>query len=447
VNRKPDTEDLTSREREWRGGANRLSVVLPSIVFVVSLVIGLALASAFAAHTYFNQQARFETRVSELMRSNVAGLTLGLWKFDRQAVDLQLRGMANTFPVKAAEIVIAGEQPIRTADIPNGDEPYRSRSLIYVSPIDKEERELGTLNIYLDHAAANARLFAEIRNTALVVIISSVLLAFLVWLTMQKLIAAPLKRLADQLHLSTEGGTAQEVRYDAGGALQPRIYEIDQLVHDINSSRAVADAMNARHRDSEQRFRDLAEVSSDWFWERDADLRMTYVSDRFYEVTGFAPEDRLGTLPEEGADEDTTTPKWDRARANFAQHRPFRDFIYDINRADGRRPTADDPHQRYADLRRGGEFRRLPGHVERHHAATHRRGGARRRPAARRTGEPGQDRVPCDHEPRVPHAVERHPRVQRDDPQGDVRPARLGRLRGLHQGHSRQRPAHAGAGQ
>jgi PAS domain S-box-containing protein len=326
-------------QREWRGTANRLSVVLPSIVFVVSLLIGLALGAAFAAQTYFTQQTRFEARVAELIRSNAAGLTLGLRKFDRQAVDLQLRGMTNTFPVKAAEIVIDGEAAIRTADIPVNEKSYQSMPLIYVSPVDKEKRLLGTLNIYLDHAAANARLFSEIRTSALVVIISSVLLALLVWLAMQRLIAAPLKRLADQLHLSSEDGAPQEVAYDAGGALQPRIYEIEQLVRDINTSRAAAEAMNAKHREAEKRFRDLAEVSSDWFWERDQDLRLTYLSDRFFEVTGIAPEDRLGSMPEDGVDEDTTTPKWQRARALFEQRRPFRDFIYDINRSDGRRLT------------------------------------------------------------------------------------------------------------
>ena len=339
MNETPGSSPVPARDREWRGGANRLSVVLPSIVFVVSLVIGLALAAAFAAHTFFNQQTRFEARVTELVASNTAGLTLGLWKFDRQAVDLQLRGMTNTFPIKAAEIVVAGEAAIRTGDIAPEETPYQSTPLIHVSPVDKEARRLGTLNIYLDDAAANARLFAEIRNTALVVIISSVLLALLVWLAMQKLIVAPLRRLADQLHLSAEDAAAHEVRYETRDVLQPRIYEIDQLVRDINSSRAAADAMNAMHRESEKRFRDLVEVSSDWFWERDVNLRLTYLSDRFYEVTGHSQEDRLGSLLEEVADEDTRTPKWDRIRALFDQHRPFRDFVYDINRADGRRLT------------------------------------------------------------------------------------------------------------
>ena len=36
---------------------------------------------------------------------------------------------------------------------------------------------------------------------------------------------------------------------------------------------------------SEARFRDVAEASSDWIWETDPELRLTYISGRFSEVT------------------------------------------------------------------------------------------------------------------------------------------------------------------
>jgi diguanylate cyclase (GGDEF)-like protein/PAS domain S-box-containing protein len=45
---------------------------------------------------------------------------------------------------------------------------------------------------------------------------------------------------------------------------------------------------------SEARFRDVAEASSDWIWETDTDLRLTYLSDRFTAVTGIAAATILG---------------------------------------------------------------------------------------------------------------------------------------------------------
>lgn len=45
---------------------------------------------------------------------------------------------------------------------------------------------------------------------------------------------------------------------------------------------------------SETRFRDVAEAASDWIWEADAELRLTYLSTRFQTLTGHAPSAWLG---------------------------------------------------------------------------------------------------------------------------------------------------------
>jgi PAS domain S-box-containing protein len=42
------------------------------------------------------------------------------------------------------------------------------------------------------------------------------------------------------------------------------------------------------------RYRDFAEAVSDWLWETDAEGRLTFMSDDFYEATGFAPESVIG---------------------------------------------------------------------------------------------------------------------------------------------------------
>ena len=49
-----------------------------------------------------------------------------------------------------------------------------------------------------------------------------------------------------------------------------------------------------RIRESEQRFRDVAEVSADWIWEVDAQGRYTYASDGVETMMGYKPEEVLG---------------------------------------------------------------------------------------------------------------------------------------------------------
>ncbi len=52
-------------------------------------------------------------------------------------------------------------------------------------------------------------------------------------------------------------------------------------------------------RESEERFRHFAQTAADWFWETDADLRYSYVSERYESVTGIAGEAVIGRTPME----------------------------------------------------------------------------------------------------------------------------------------------------
>jgi PAS domain-containing protein len=63
-----------------------------------------------------------------------------------------------------------------------------------------------------------------------------------------------------------------------------------QLQRELNERRRVERAL----RESEARFRDVTEAASDWIWEMDENLRFTYLSERFYALTGIAPQFVLG---------------------------------------------------------------------------------------------------------------------------------------------------------
>jgi PAS domain S-box-containing protein len=87
---------------------------------------------------------------------------------------------------------------------------------------------------------------------------------------------------------------------------------------------------------SEERFRDLAEISSDWIWESGPDGRFTYFSDSFVRQTGFPKEHLLGKTREDFAvrvpgDEEF----WEHYRRTIAERRPFRDMRYRYRRPDG----------------------------------------------------------------------------------------------------------------
>ena len=75
-------------------------------------------------------------------------------------------------------------------------------------------------------------------------------------------------------------------------------------MEDITERRQAEKAL----RESEQRFRSLAEDISDWIWEMDARGRFTYCNPRAAEITGFPLEELIGSTPAflMGADEPGT---------------------------------------------------------------------------------------------------------------------------------------------
>jgi diguanylate cyclase (GGDEF)-like protein/PAS domain S-box-containing protein len=89
----------------------------------------------------------------------------------------------------------------------------------------------------------------------------------------------------------------------------------------------------AELRESEERFRNLTELSSDWYWEQDEALRFTRLYGGVFSRLGLDPHSFVGKqrwdMPgAEGAE-------WRAHREALARREPFRDFQYPIRRRDG----------------------------------------------------------------------------------------------------------------
>ncbi|HWQ38813.1 MAG TPA: diguanylate cyclase [Burkholderiales bacterium] len=87
-------------------------------------------------------------------------------------------------------------------------------------------------------------------------------------------------------------------------------------------------------RESEARFRDLTELSSDWYWEQDENLRFTKMSGGVLNKLGWDPQSFIGKS------------RWDfpilvdeaalaEHKALLGAHKPFHDFVYGRRNPDG----------------------------------------------------------------------------------------------------------------
>jgi signal transduction histidine kinase len=92
-----------------------------------------------------------------------------------------------------------------------------------------------------------------------------------------------------------------------------------------------ADLLRAR----EHQLHDFAEISSDWFWEQDADLRFRWLSQTsLFSLLG--DDSYVGKSRWELAGQEGTEAQWVRHRADLAARKPFRDFRYQYRGIDGK---------------------------------------------------------------------------------------------------------------
>jgi len=93
----------------------------------------------------------------------------------------------------------------------------------------------------------------------------------------------------------------------------------------LNRRRRIAEKS---HHESQKRFRDFANSSSDWFWEMDDQLRFSYFSGRFEEMTGVHPSKLLGKTREETGIPGVEKDVWEKHLATLRNHEPFREFVH-----------------------------------------------------------------------------------------------------------------------
>jgi PAS domain S-box-containing protein len=91
---------------------------------------------------------------------------------------------------------------------------------------------------------------------------------------------------------------------------------------------------------AERRFLDIAAVSNDWFWEQDADLRFTYLSESFHLATGGDPKEYIGGTREDylaRLPETLMSADWSEINDKIARREPFSNFVYALVTRDGRK--------------------------------------------------------------------------------------------------------------
>ncbi|MDZ4073188.1 MAG: EAL domain-containing protein [Hylemonella sp.] len=159
----------------------------------------------------------------------------------------------------------------------------------------------------------------------LVIATGTAVVVVLIWLVMRKALA-PLGALTQHVReLQHKQGEDRQLRLSASG-------EIGALVQTFNAMVQAQDVQRQNLQESETRFRSLAEMSTDWYWEQDTRYRFTLMS-RGLDKTGV--DTYLGWTRWEMPIVGVSDAQWAEHRAMLDRHEPFRNFIYQVRTMQG----------------------------------------------------------------------------------------------------------------
>jgi diguanylate cyclase (GGDEF)-like protein/PAS domain S-box-containing protein len=88
-------------------------------------------------------------------------------------------------------------------------------------------------------------------------------------------------------------------------------------------------------RASEERYRDLTELSSDWYWEQDENFRFTLLSGGITKSGSISPERSIGKTRREQPGALLSDEEWASHETVLLARQPFHDFVYKLADPDG----------------------------------------------------------------------------------------------------------------
>ena len=107
--------------------------------------------------------------------------------------------------------------------------------------------------------------------------------------------------------------------YDTDG----RLLHLEGFITDITEHKRADLAL----RDSEERFKSLTELSSDWYWEQDAELRFTLITRSTDAGLRFPFDQSIGRQRWELPYVDVSAAEWEQHRATLQARLPFHDLV------------------------------------------------------------------------------------------------------------------------
>lgn len=191
---------------------------------------------------------------------------------------------------------------------------------------DREQSILVVVGLSKDRAVAPANRAMSIGLLALLGV--ATLTIVLASIASQTLILNPVNRLLEAARRIAAGDLHFRANINETG-------ELGELGRAVDNMAASLEREQKALKDSEARFKDLTELSSDWYWEQDELFRFTELSEEVASKAGITAPSHIGKTRWELPGINMSQGEWDRHIAVLEAHEPFENFVYERAGPDG----------------------------------------------------------------------------------------------------------------
>jgi diguanylate cyclase (GGDEF)-like protein/PAS domain S-box-containing protein len=295
----------------------------------LAIIVGLLLPILFSGWQTYRQQREVLTtslesdqqRLVGLLAKSLAGL---MWNMDYKSA--RLLEEASALDERVVRISVHGE----SGELPQLYLPARQHGELSSSkaPIIWQKNHIGDVQVDMDTGQLDERLRAQFQQFVLIAVAQIALSLTLILFILNARFVAPVKR------LMIESAMLARRKLDKPFVWRRRD-ELGKLGTSLESTRIALKTAFDELEQSEQRFRSLTKLSSDWYWERDADDKLTVLSSGFQETTGIDPNGLIGASRSETGNFSYSEKSWENYVKKIAAREAFRDLEWSVARKDG----------------------------------------------------------------------------------------------------------------
>jgi len=249
-----------------------------------------------------------------------------VWSTDIEKLEVLLDGLGHLRDIEYVAVLENGVELASVGEIKSTDNI--SNTYVLTQGENDSKIIIGTMKVVANLNAAYDRVFDKAIFILVNNAIKTALVAGMMLLIIHRVVIRHLASITQYVRDFEIGRSREYLKLERQSNPDARNDELDLMVNSINATNERDAQTFQQVQTAEDRTRDFAEASADWFWEMDHEFRYTYLSERYEEITGARITDRIGQRRWDAADPAEDAEKWAQHIADHEARRPFKNFEY-----------------------------------------------------------------------------------------------------------------------